>query len=102
MQDLIYVIETIEAIPGKAEELKQELLKLVALSRQEKGCIYYDLYQDRNHPHRMTVLMCWKNREAYDQHNAAAFIQEFVEEFDSVLYQNVIEEIYKEVSEKAP
>ncbi len=95
---MIHVIETLDALPGKAEELKKALLAMVPLSRAEKGCISYDLFQEHDNPHRFAVIMRWKDKQAYDGHNAAAFIQKFVEKFDNVLYCNVVETSYKSLN----
>ncbi|MBS0605152.1 MAG: antibiotic biosynthesis monooxygenase [Verrucomicrobia bacterium] len=97
-KDYIYVVETIEAVKGKTEELKIELLKLVPLSQSEEGCVFYDLHQDRNLPQRFLVLMCWETQEAYEKHNASDFINQFVEKFDNILYWNVVEDLFRKIT----
>lgn len=95
---MVTVIETLEAPQGKSEELKRGLLKLVPLSRQEPGCISYELFQDRSDGHQFAVIMCWKDHEAYEAHCNAPFIDEFVKEFDNKLYRNVVEHLYTKLS----
>jgi len=95
----IYIVETIEAIPGKTEELKQGLAALVPLSRKEKGCLFYDLYQDPETPHRFAVWMCFKDKKAYEAHTAAPYIAEFVAKYDNVAYCNVVENFYRRMGE---
>ena len=41
----VRVIARAQAREGKTEELKAVLKQLVAPTRQEKGCIYYDLFE---------------------------------------------------------
>ena len=36
----------LQAKPGKEEELRSELVKVIEPSREEKGCIQYTLHQD--------------------------------------------------------
>jgi quinol monooxygenase YgiN len=91
--DSICVIETLEACPEQTEELKKKLLEIVPLSQNEKGCISYELFQDSEHSHKFAVIMRWVNRQAYDQHCAAPFIQE-IEKYHNILYQNVREMFY--------
>jgi quinol monooxygenase YgiN len=96
-KDYIYIVETIEAVPGKEEELKKELLKIVPLAQKEEGCVLYDLHQDRSNPRRFVVLMCWKTAEAYEGHGNAEYINKFVEKFDKVLYITAVEGIYRKL-----
>ncbi|MBS0625392.1 MAG: antibiotic biosynthesis monooxygenase [Verrucomicrobia bacterium] len=91
----VYIVETLEAPSGKEELLKKELLKLAALSRKEEGCLYYNLYQDLDKPRRLTILMCYKSRESYDEHSQSPYIQEFVDKCEGVLYGDVIEDLYR-------
>lgn len=46
----ITIAATINAATEKSELVKAELLKLVALSRSDAGCIHYDLHQDNESP----------------------------------------------------
>jgi quinol monooxygenase YgiN len=96
----IYVVETLVAREGQAGALKDELMILVEHSRKEWGCLQYDLFQDLADPHRLTVVMCFKDRKAYDDHNNALYIHEFVENFSKSLYQQVIEHLYHGVDVK--
>lgn len=90
----IYVVETLDAAPGKIDELKQGLIDLTAHARKEKGCLYYDLYLDRARPFRFCVLMCFENQKAYDHHTNSSHIQQFMEKYDTVVYHNVVEDLY--------
>ncbi|MFK7900077.1 MAG: putative quinol monooxygenase [Cyclobacteriaceae bacterium] len=40
------IVAKILAKEGKRELVKAELLKLIAITKQEEGCINYDLHQD--------------------------------------------------------
>ncbi len=91
-KEILHVVETFEALPGKIEEFKKALLNAVPLSRKEEGCLYYNLFQDRSDPHKFAVLMGFKNQDAYDAHIAAPYIQTFPE-----VYQNVVEVFYKQL-----
>lgn len=91
----IFYVETIEATQGKSQELKKALLTTIPHARKEKGIISFDLLQDCERPHLFVVLIRFKNRQAYDDHLAAPYIQEFIRKFDNTLYQNVIEDFYQ-------
>jgi quinol monooxygenase YgiN len=97
----VYVIETFIANPGKSEELKQELLKLVPVSHKQEGCFFYDLYQSRKDPNRIIIVMGWKSKSAYYNHNKSQAVQNFEKKFNQVLYQQVTEDLYDKVNKNA-
>lgn len=93
----IYVIETIDARPGKTEELKKELTKIRDLSREEEGCLFYDLYQDEGMKGRFALVMAFKDKSSYQSHISSPHIQKLEEEFGEILYHNVMENFYKKL-----
>lgn len=90
MKQLI-VIETLQALPGKSELLKQALLEMVPLTLQETGCLNYEIAESENHKEIFLVLMRWKNRQDLEAHNQSAHIKTFVGKHDQVLYSEVTE-----------
>ena len=42
--------------------------ELVEITRGEKGCISYGVYQDVEHPELLTMIEEWKSREDLDAH----------------------------------
>lgn len=93
----IHIIETIQAIQGKSEHLKEELVNLVNLSKQQKGCLAYTLYQKKESPRQFTIVMSFQDRVAYEKHIHAPFILEFMQKHENILYRNegVIEDFYE-------
>ena len=59
---------------GKLEELLKHLHLLVADSRQEKGCIEYNCYQNVENPLAFTFFERWESREDLDAHAAGPVI----------------------------
>lgn len=53
----------------KVEEYLAIAKEVVSVSRKEKGCISYTLYEDINDPTILTTLEEWEDEEAIDQHN---------------------------------
>ena len=43
MSDQVTVVARIRAKPGKEERVQRELLKLLAPTRAEKGCVNYEV-----------------------------------------------------------
>ena len=58
----------ITAASGQQETLKQLLCSLVAPSRNEPGCLKYELYQRSEEPWVFMVIESWESEEALEQH----------------------------------
>lgn len=52
----------------KFHEIIELYRELVELTRKEKGCIKYELYQDENNPDILTMIEEWQSREALEEH----------------------------------
>lgn len=59
----------------KTDLVKSELIKLIATTRSEAGCVQYDLHQDNEKPaHFMFFEQC-ESRELWQRHMAAPHLQ---------------------------
>ena len=50
------IVANIKAKPDKIELVKNELEKLIDITRAEKGCVQYDLHQDNDNPAHFLFL----------------------------------------------
>ena len=87
------VVAHITPKPGKGEELKAVLLALIAPTRNEEGCISYELYKDIESGH-FTFIEEWTSGAALDEHfetehikTALAAFKELAEELDVRKYE---------------
>ena len=55
---------------GKLEEFKALAEDLINESRNEEGCIAYNLYEDINNSYILTFIEEWKNEEVIKLHNS--------------------------------
>jgi len=58
-------------IKAKAEHIetvKEELLKLIPITRAEEGCIQYDLHQDNEDPTYFMFYENWESRALWPTH----------------------------------
>ncbi len=62
------IIANIHANPEKIELVKEELLKLIQITRDEEGCINYDLHQDNENPAHFTFYENWESKELWQIH----------------------------------
>jgi len=64
----ITVVATFEAKPGKEAELRQALIGLVAPTRQEAGCLNYDLHVLPEEPAKFLFHENWTTKAHLDAH----------------------------------
>jgi quinol monooxygenase YgiN len=74
----ITVVATFEARPGKEADLKMALTGLVAPTRQEAGCINYDLHASPGDPAKFLFHENWTGKPALDAHMRSPHIQKLL------------------------
>ncbi len=80
----ITVVATFQARPGKEAELKNALTGLVAPTRQESGCLNYDLHQSPEDPTKFLFHENWASKAQLDAHLANAHIQALLPRVDEL------------------
>lgn len=65
---MVKVVARNYAQKDKLNEIIELYKELVELTRKEKGCIRYELYQDENDATILTMIEEWENRKALDEH----------------------------------
>ena len=58
----------IKASPGKENEVRDQLLSLIGPSRQDKGCLNYDLHQAAEDPALFLFHENWISKGHLDAH----------------------------------
>jgi quinol monooxygenase YgiN len=80
----ITVTATLQAKPGKEAELKKILTGLVTPTRQEAGCINYDLHVSLDDPSKFTFYENWTSRAHLDAHLQTAHIKALLPHVDEL------------------
>lgn len=62
------IVADIKAVSSQDLLVKEELEKLVAITRAESGCIQYDLHQDNADPSHFIFYEIWESRELWQIH----------------------------------
>lgn len=71
--------------PDSIEAYKAIAKKLVeATNENDAGCISYELYQDINDPHILTVIEEWESNEALQNHMLAKHFNELIPQMDAL------------------
>lgn len=79
------VVVHIVALPEKVEELKSVLLGLVEPTRQEKGCILYELLQNQQDSTDFVFVEEWESEALLNAHLDSPHINEADTKLDGLL-----------------
>src|SRR5438309_1560135 len=86
MKNKPYIVQGfLEALPGKENELEKTLISLIKPSKQESGCIDYDLFRSMDNPAVFMFYETWINQEAFAQHIAAPHIKAWLARKEELL-----------------
>lgn len=83
--ETVRVVARITAQPDKVEEVASILQGLVGQTLQEKGCISYQLLQNKVDPSDFTFVEEWMNDSAIDAHLTMPHVQEAFSKAKSLL-----------------
>ena len=93
MSKPLTIIARIEAKPDGVELVKSELLKMLAPTRAEAGCLNYDLHQDNDNPAVFLFYENWETRELWQDHMNSAHLQAYKEAAGDAIESVVINEM---------
>lgn len=72
------VVAVLKAKPGQETALRQELLALIPPTRQEPGCLNYDLHQAVDQPGHFLFHENWTSKQDLDDHLARPHLTAFL------------------------
>lgn len=81
----VRVVARLVALPNKIEELKSLLLSIIEPTRQEPGCIQYQLLQNLSDPTDFTFVEEWDSHAALDAHLASPHLQAGIERLNGLV-----------------
>ena len=73
----ITVLAILRARADKAEQVKEVLESLIGPTRQEAGCITYDLHQGYEDKGRFMFYEHWSSHDAWDKHMETEHLKSF-------------------------
>ena len=83
--DQVTVVVRIRAKPGMESRVREELVSLLAPTRQEKGCINYDMHQSSSDPALFLFHENWASEEDLKRHFDAPHIKRWILEAKALL-----------------
>lgn len=84
-RNLLTVIASMRAKPGKEQALREALEALIAPTAKEDGYVNYDLHQGVEDPAVFFFYENWESGEAMDAHLVAPHLVEFGGRIDELL-----------------
>ena len=76
LDESVRVIARVTSQPDKIEELKSILLNLIEPTRSEKGCVSYQLLQDKTAAVEFVFIEEWASASAEAAHMSTSHVQE--------------------------
>ena len=87
------IVARILAKSEHRELVKTELLKLIDITRAEKGCINYDLHQDNENPNLFLFYENWESRELWQIHMNNTHLAEYMKATDGAVEEFILNEM---------
>ncbi len=81
----VRVVARVVALPDKVEEVKSVLIGLLEPTRQEDGCIIYELLHNHEDPTDFTFVEEWESQTLLDAHLASAHIAQAKSQLDGLV-----------------
>ncbi|MCK0143618.1 putative quinol monooxygenase [Aliiroseovarius sp. F20344] len=89
------ILAQITAAEGKVDLVRNELEKLVPITRAEAGCLQYDLHVDNENPGFFVFYENWESRELWQTHMNAPHLKAYMDATDGAVTQFVLNEMSK-------
>ena len=81
----VTVIARIKAKADRAQRVKEELLKLLAQTRAENGCINFDMHQGATDPAQFLFHENWTSEAALKAHFETPHIKTWLKQAEELL-----------------
>lgn len=89
------IVANIVAKPDKVELVKSELINLIAFTRNENGCVNYDLHQDNANPAMFIFYENWLSRDLWQKHMSNSHIAKYLSATEGAVDSFIVHEMTK-------
>ncbi|WP_372718175.1 putative quinol monooxygenase [Novipirellula sp.] len=89
------IVADIKAKADKVDLVKSELLKLIAPTHAEPGCVQYDLHQNNENPAHFLFYENWESRELWQMHSNSNHVKELAAATEDAIEELSIYEMTK-------
>lgn len=84
-------------IEGKTEEFKVIVETLIKETREENGCISYNLYQDINNQNILTFFEEWESKNSLNRHMNTKHFKDIAPKLRELQKEDSIVNIYNKI-----
>lgn len=84
------VVAKVVAKKESVESVKSELLKLIAPTRVEDGCVGYDLHQDNEDPAVFIFYETWESLACLENHMNTDHFKRYVNAVSNLIEEKVV------------
>lgn len=68
MSSPLVVVALVQAKPGQETALVQAQAELVAVAREQPGCLSYELHESVSEPGKVVFFERWRDRTSWERH----------------------------------
>ena len=86
----VTVVAKVIAKPEAVASLKSELIKMIAPTRSEQGCIEYRLHQDNADPVLFLFYENWETMECLNQHMESAHFKAYIKASQDMIVDKTV------------
>ncbi len=97
---MIALVAIAKAKPGKEKALEETLLALVPQTRQEAGCVSYDLHRSLSKPGVFIFYENWADRDALGKHSKMPYMLDLRAKAVDLLAEPIQIELCEMISQK--
>lgn len=92
---MLKVVARSIARKDKIDEIIELSRELAEASRNETGCISYEMYQDTKDSSIFVMIETWENIEAFNKHGQSNHVQRIVPKLNELRKEKAVVNIYK-------
>lgn len=87
---------------GMEDYIRRNLIDMMNASKQQRGCITYNIHESLDNPGEFMVYMVWENKEAFDRHNERREMIEFREKLADEWFERLSPKTYWRLLSNSP
>jgi len=93
---MIYVVATLELKPDSLDALREAAMPCIEATREEPGCLFYDLNASVSNSRRAVFVERWRSRDDLENHFNTPHIEAFREASAPLVESSTVEIIHPE------
>ncbi|MCC9655025.1 putative quinol monooxygenase [Rhodopirellula halodulae] len=87
------IVASIKVKSDQVDFVKSQLENLVPITREEAGCVQYDLHQDNENPAHFLFFEIWDSRELWQDHTNNDHIKAYQAATEGMVEEFVLHEL---------